>query len=111
MMNFQIIALVVALLFPAYPVLAAQTQAPAAKAACCQMQGDHAGHGDAKAEGASCCMDKGDACKNCKDGNCADCCKDGACKDCCKEGCCKDEKCAGCGSGEMACCKKDAPKR
>jgi hypothetical protein len=107
-MYLPMLALVLALLLPAFPVSDDQLQTPAPKAACCQMHGDHAGHGDLDA--AACCLE-------CQDGTCADCCKDGACKDgackdgCCTDGCCKDGQCAGCTSGEAACCKKDAPKR
>jgi hypothetical protein len=111
-MYFPMLALVLALLLPAFPAIADQSQTPAPKAACCQMNGDHAGHGDAA--GATCCNHQADAaaCKHCQDGNCADCCKDGTCKDgCCKEACCKDGKCAGCAPEGAACCKKSAPKR
>jgi hypothetical protein len=106
------LAFVLALLLPAFPVNDTQSQPPASKAACCQMHGDHAGHGDTA--GAACCMEKEGApgCKHCQDGKCADGCKDGTCKDgCCKDGCCKDGKCTGCANGGAACCAKDAPKR
>lgn len=106
-MYLPMLAFVLALLLPAFPVNDDQSPTSAPKASCCQMHGDHAGHGDT--EGAACCIDKSGTakCKHCQDGACADCCKDGTCKD----GCCKDEKCSGCAAGVAACCKKDAPKR
>jgi len=113
-MYLQTLALALALLLPAFPVTGDPPQSPAAKAACCQMNGDHAGHDTA--DGAACPMNKADAsaCKNCEDGKCADCCEDGNCKDCCTDGCCKDGckdgNCAGGGSG-AGCCAKDAPTR
>ena len=106
-MYFTIIAFVLALLFPTFAVTGDQSPQPAEKAGCCQMHGEHAGHGDAPA-----CCGQGDMakCKECKDRNCAECCEDGECTNgCCNEGCCQRDETRGEPAPKAGCCNKPAP--